>query len=204
MNDHNELTYYEYWLTKKVWNASNAIQLIADYIKFKRPWESHENYFNFVNTIKNEIKTQLFEEKANHVFTLRTVSVDDGYDEITGQWIEKELDIDESDVKPKEFIEWVHSKGYQIPYEFKVFIGVEAKDPIINQKQHDYIDKLVVQAIGKTLWDEHPDMTIEDMQYHKAIQLYGAGRLHSSDSTLRRWLSAVDTRKNKRGPKKQH
>lgn len=53
------------------------------------------------------------------------------------------------------------------------------------------IDKLVCQAIARTLWDEHPTMTIAAMTQHKAIQEYGGGKLYSGKNTLRDWLREV-------------
>jgi hypothetical protein len=53
------------------------------------------------------------------------------------------------------------------------------------------IDKLVCQAIGRTLWDEHPRMTIAAMTKHKAIQEYGGGKIYKGKNTLRDWLSEV-------------
>jgi len=73
----------------------------------------------------------------------------------------------------------------------------------MRQRLREAIDKEVCQGIAKTLWDGKPDMTIEEMRDHKAIQVYGSGKLYSGDTTLRRWLSEVDQRKVKTGPKKQ-
>ncbi|SDA16518.1 hypothetical protein SAMN05216315_1088 [Nitrosospira sp. Nsp18] len=67
------------------------------------------------------------------------------------------------------------------------------------------IDKLVCQAIARTLWDSSPQMTIADMCKHEAVQRYGNGRLYKGEHTLRDWLSEVAPPevKGKRGrPKK--
>lgn len=53
------------------------------------------------------------------------------------------------------------------------------------------IDKLICQAIARTLWDEYPQMTIVAMTEHKAIQEYGGGKLYTGKNTLRDWLSEV-------------
>lgn len=55
-------------------------------------------------------------------------------------------------------------------------------------------DKSLVHAVAKTLWDEHPKMTIADMLTHKAILTYAGGKNYSAEKTLRRWLSEVDPR----------
>lgn len=54
-----------------------------------------------------------------------------------------------------------------------------------------HVDKLVCQAIARTLWDEHPTMTIAAMTQHKAILEYGGGKLYTGKNTLRDWLSEV-------------
>ena len=67
------------------------------------------------------------------------------------------------------------------------------------------IDKLVCQALARTLWDISPQMTIADMCKHEAVQHYGNGRLYKTEYTLRAWLSEVAPPevKGKRGrPKK--
>lgn len=53
------------------------------------------------------------------------------------------------------------------------------------------IDKLVCQAIAKTLWDEYSQMTITAMTKHNAIQEYGNGKCYIGNNTLRDWLSEV-------------
>ncbi|RFC35903.1 MAG: hypothetical protein DID92_2727743824 [Candidatus Nitrotoga sp. SPKER] len=53
------------------------------------------------------------------------------------------------------------------------------------------IDKLVCQAVAKTLWDVYPTMTITAMSEHTAILEYGGGKLYTGKNTLRNWLSEV-------------
>lgn len=202
MTEHEELTYYEYWLAKKTWNAVWAIQLIADYMKFTRSWEQGDDYSNFINGIKSKIEALISEEKAWHIFANKAVKPE-GHDRFTGEFKEEELCLEHSIVEPKEFIKWVHSKGYQIPYEFKLFIGIEEKEEKITQKTEERMDKAVCQGIARTLWSIYTKMNIEEMLYLKAIQVYGSGSLYSTDTTLRRWLSEVDPRKVKTGPKKK-
>ena len=90
-----------------------------------------------------------------------------------------------------------------MPHEFKVLIGIEESVETLNEKQQQQRDREVCQGIAKTLWDAYPDMTIEDMLDRNEIQKYGSGKLYSRDTTLRRWLSGVDLRKDKTGPKKK-
>jgi len=67
------------------------------------------------------------------------------------------------------------------------------------------VDRLVCQGIAKTLWDINPDMTIEDMVNHKAVQIYGNAKLYTEPETIRKWLREVDPRDpdKKTGPKKK-
>lgn len=53
------------------------------------------------------------------------------------------------------------------------------------------IDKLICQAIAKTLWDVYPSMTISAMSEHTAILEHGGGKLYKGKNTLRDWLSEV-------------
>lgn len=53
------------------------------------------------------------------------------------------------------------------------------------------IDKLICQAIAKTMWDIYPSMTITAMSEHTAILEHGGGKLYKGKNTLRDWLSEV-------------
>lgn len=53
------------------------------------------------------------------------------------------------------------------------------------------IHKLICQAIAKTLWDTHPEMTIVAMTEHKAILEHGSGKYYPGKNTLRDWLSEI-------------
>lgn len=63
--------------------------------------------------------------------------------------------------------------------------------PTITKLKESQIDKIVCQAIARTLWDIYPNMTIADMCKHDAIQRYGNGKLYIGAHTLRDWLSEV-------------
>lgn len=202
MTDSGELTYWEYWLTKDVWDARMAIQLIVDFNKFKRAWHCGDNNWKVNEILHDDIENKINGEKATYLFT-KWNTTEARYDKESGLWEEAKIVIDQSDLHPRKFIEWLYAKGYSIPYEFKVFIGIEESVEVINQKMQEKIDKEVCQGIARTLWDIYPKMEIEAMVDEKAIQIYGSGRLHSRDTTLRRWLSEVDPREVKRGPKKK-
>lgn len=82
-------------------------------------------------------------------------------------------------------------------------IDVENK-PDINLRSNQ-ADKIACQAIGRTLWDIHPNMTIAAMCKHDAVQKYGNGKIYIGAHTLRDWLSEVapENIKGKKGrPKK--
>ena len=70
-----------------------------------------------------------------------------------------------------------------------------------NRHRNSKFDSMICQAIARTLWDEHPYMSIEDMKKHKAIQIYGNGRAYVGKNTLQDWLRPVDPRpqENKTG-----
>lgn len=68
------------------------------------------------------------------------------------------------------------------------------------------IDKLVCQAIAKTLWDIFPTMTITAMSQHTAVLEYGGGKLYPGKNTLIDWVREVAPKnvRNKPGrPKKR-
>ena len=74
--------------------------------------------------------------------------------------------------------------------------GAKADNPEEEQKQklrNDQLDKQLCQAIARTLWSEHPDMTIADLIQHPSIVREGNGRIYTP-KTIRRWLSPVDPR----------
>lgn len=52
-------------------------------------------------------------------------------------------------------------------------------------------DQSLCQAIAKTLWDIHPNLTIQAMTMHPSILKYGNGALYKGKNTLRDWLSPV-------------
>jgi len=200
MTSDRQLTYYDYWLTKEVLQADHAINIISNYFTFGRLFDSCDDYDHVRNSFRNELVHKMAHEDAKKIFSKRTVEAT-GYGK-GGDWVEGKLNTYESDVIPKKYIEWLHDKKYQIPYEFKQFIGLEEDDKALNEKEQQRIDKAICQGIAKTLWGIYPDMTQEEMVYRKEIQRYGNGKLYSADTTLRRWLREVDIREVKTGPKK--
>lgn len=55
------------------------------------------------------------------------------------------------------------------------------------------LDRLLCQAIARTLWDAEPTLTIADLCTHPAILRFGNGA-HYQEKTRRSWLSEVDPR----------
>lgn len=195
-----ELSYYEYWLSKDIWPASRAVSFIVDHHLFRRSWEPHEVHSDIRESVRNKLLKLMLDEEARVIFNQRSVA-DPHYNE-AGVYIEEQLAEEESDVKPREFLTWLNGHGYSIPYEFSVFISVEGKEPKMTERELNTISKKVCQGIAKTLWDINSKMTIGEMCEHPAILNYGDGKLFGPDTTLHRWLSEVDPREKKTGPKK--
>ncbi|MCG8059082.1 MAG: hypothetical protein N0E38_04540 [Candidatus Thiodiazotropha endolucinida] len=80
---------------------------------------------------------------------------------------------------------------------FPAFWSTE-QEPSANKSKRptrtSQIDKLLVQAVARTLWDIDPDYTIAKLIDHKAIQVYANGSLYTGRHTLRNWISEVDPR----------
>lgn len=114
-------------------------------------------------------------------------------------------------IEDEHFVAWCKKKNIPLP---KFWFPYGYHDPLEDDKnsikteeslRSNQVDRLVCQAIGKTLWDIHPTMTIADMCNHKGIQIYGNGKQYKGAHTLRDWLSEIapEEVKNRRGrPKK--
>jgi len=93
------------------------------------------------------------------------------------------------------------NKRFEAPRDFLSLLkGERAYTRML--REHE-IDKSVCQAVAMTLWDIDPDMEIEQLSEHQAIQKHGKGKLYTDPKTVRGWLSEVDVRRRKRGRKKQ-
>ena len=55
------------------------------------------------------------------------------------------------------------------------------------------IDKQLCQAVASTLWNEYPDLNIQQLINHPAIQRFANGAQYK-ERTLRDWVKAVDPR----------
>lgn len=72
-----------------------------------------------------------------------------------------------------------------------VFVDALPKEQKPPRPNSSLFDQSLCQAIAKTLWDIHPNMTIEAMTKHPSILKYGNGALYKGKNTLRDWLSPV-------------
>lgn len=112
-------------------------------------------------------------------------------------------------IEDEHFAKWCINKNIPLPsfwfpngWKPIDFEDQKVDTPTLRSNQ---IDRLVCQAIARTLWDIYPNMTIADMCKHDAIQRYGNGKLYGGVHTLRDWLSEIapDNIKGKKGrPKK--
>lgn len=115
--------------------------------------------------------------------------------------------LDSIYIENHDFVKLCHANkiplpGFWFPYGWEEEdASKEEKSNSAEKLRPSQLDKLLCQAIGRTLWDIYPNMTIAEMCKHEAIQKYGNGRLYQGAHTLRGWLSNVapDNVRNKRG-----
>ena len=89
--------------------------------------------------------------------------------------------------------EYCEREGIQFPAFWKT--ELESVDDKIKQpNKASQIDKLLVQAVARTLWGTNPDFNIAQLIKHHAILVYANGRLYKGKHTLRNWISEVDPR----------
>lgn len=89
--------------------------------------------------------------------------------------------------------EYCEKEGISLPAFWST--DLEPTTPEIKRPtRKSQIDKLLVQAVARTLWDINPDYTIAKLIDHKAIQVYANGGLYTGRHTLRNWISEVDPR----------
>ena len=201
MESDSKLTYYDYWLTKQVWGAEHAVNIITNYYVFGRLFDSCDNYDQVKKRFRDDLVYKMTHDNDVKDMYAKISVTKAGYNKM-GDWVDSEVVLENCDVIPSKFIKWLQDNKYPLPYEFKVAIGEEKGDPHLNEKEQQRVDKAVCQGIARTLWEIYPDKTQEDMLYRKEIQLYGNGKLYSADTTLRRWLREVDPRETKTGPKR--
>ncbi len=122
-------------------------------------------------------------------------------DEFCENWSEEETDSSTVMVNVESFVSWAYDKQIPMPNEFLVRIGKNT--PSENIKKAD-LDKHGCQVIAQTLWCLYPEMTNQDIREHETVRRYGHAKDYNEDSTVRKWISEVDPREKRRGPKKQN
>jgi hypothetical protein len=174
----------------------DGVALLLDYYLQARKWQPNEDH----RTVRISYKTkiQCLISKSIKLEDLIEASYKDDNDFQNDDL--SIFDLCGSTIDPVVFIKFAHSHDLDLPNELLEYADLKVKDKLT----YDYIDKMSCQAVAKALWDEHPDMTIEEIINHKAIQIYAGGKT-KSQSTLRKWVSAADTRdsKTKPGPDKK-
>lgn len=171
---------YEWWTKQDLWRVHAAISLILG----QEPKEDDDVWEYAISSGSQFSKNkQMFE-----------ASVAKNEDLIIYEKNKKDFLLHW--VKPSVFLSWVQKKNLEIPNDLVGLIGGCEEDiPQMEEKKRpNQMDKLICQAIARTLWDIYPHMTIEDMRKHHAIQTYGNGKHYQGKNTLRDWLSEVDPR----------
>jgi hypothetical protein len=189
------LSYFEYMMLEP-FSLIDGVGLLLDYYLQSRKWQSNEDH----RTVRISYKTKLQCLIANYIKVEDLIKVAYKEDDDFRDDDLSEFDLCLSTISPVAFIIIAHSHGLELPNELLEYAGLKVKEKL----SYDFVDKMSCQAVAKTLWLEHPDMTTEDIIYHKAIQQYAGGKT-KSPSTLRKWISATDTRdpKSKPGPDKK-
>ncbi|QQR80742.1 MAG: hypothetical protein IPJ69_00815 [Deltaproteobacteria bacterium] len=185
---------YEYHLRFDSWNMENAAALLLGF--------NPDLLIDYAENIA--IRNQI-----------------DGFAEAFSQYLEileKSQPYSTYDYPPPSTVlKWAQSKKLPLPGKLrKMALGfgilkedselqfsAESKSDRPTKKSE--IDKAIIQAIGRCLWDHEPSMTIEAVKKHKWIKVFGNGAQYKGKNTLRGWLSDVDPRPSdqKTKPKKQ-
>jgi len=147
-------------------------------------------------------KTLQLAAESGELPVTRVVYENDG--ELFGAPVEDQTNWRMSTVSRTDLIQFAQERGQHPKFLFPEQRSHDEGLPGIEDARKlrpNQIDKAVVQAIGRMLWDENPKLMIEGLVKHRAIQEYGNGR-HYQESTVWSWLAEVDPRdsKKKKGP----
>lgn len=71
--------------------------------------------------------------------------------------------------------------------------GLNAENDDYENLKPNQLDKQLCQAIAGTLWHESPDLNIQQIITHPALQRFGNGA-HYTERTLRGWVKELDPR----------
>jgi len=182
------------WLKRDIWSLSEAVALIFG----KDPYRMPLHLFTSAMSEVKEIALTSIEARK-----LRAIYVGGVFYKVYSS----------------EFLMWAYNKDLIVSNEFKDVAkqlkaeNISKSEPS-KQKEHSpkvsQIDKAVVQAIARCLWDQAKDesrlLPASDIIKHPWILKFGNGSLYKGTHTLKDWLREVDPRplKEKRGrPKKK-
>jgi hypothetical protein len=78
--------------------------------------------------------------------------------------------------------------------------GAEEQKVVVGRHREEAMDRLLCQAIARTLWDIDAQVHPAHMIKHKAIQKYGNAGQYDDDDTIRSWIVEVDPLRRERKP----
>jgi hypothetical protein len=124
--------------------------------------------------------------------------------ELFGSPVEDQTNWRMSIISRTELVKFAEKRGQRPKFLFPEQRNIDEGLPRVEDARKlrpSQVDKAVVQAIGRMLWDENPKLMIEGLAKLPAIKEYGNGR-HYQESTVRSWLAEVDPRDSnkKKGP----
>ncbi|MCC5858609.1 MAG: hypothetical protein JJT90_10665 [Ectothiorhodospiraceae bacterium] len=107
--------------------------------------------------------------------------------ELKGRW--------KKQIPAREFVQWAIKKRIGVPEPLLDAMGMAPAEPAGEEVPtlQSQRDRELCRAIARTLWDEHPEMTIAAMTRHHAIRIYGNGKQYK-EPALRKWIKDLDPR----------
>jgi len=113
-----------------------------------------------------------------------------------------EVNWRESEVSREDLLTFAHQRDqrpkFLFPEQREYGEGIPALEKTRKLKKNQ-VDRLLVQAVALTLWDENPDFKIDRLVHHRAIREYGNGR-QWGEKAVREWIAAVDPREESSKP----
>lgn len=197
------IKYYKRWLNLDLWKKDEAVLLINSV---------DTKYYDFMdNTTQHEYSEDTTDEicyfdiaLSPHLYPQRLKKCEECWILLNRSISSGSLKTIDDMLSPNDVINWSIEKQIEAPQILLELIwrDSEKKETISRPNQ---LHKNICQAVAKTLWDIHPDMTIEEMKTQNAILEHGFGKHYTGKDTIPGWLREVDPRpsENKRGPKKK-
>jgi len=190
--------YSSYWGKLAEWSIMEAVLLLCD---LDPRWVNSKDAYIKKNKETLEIYEMLIREnKADRLYKLDPQYEDDVF-----------MNASPLQYSPITYIRFAKEKKVPVPPELEKAVERFTSKLPKSERQANIqpekktrkssIHKAQCQAVAKTLWDMHPDMTIEQMKKQKPIQEYAGGKFYAGKNTVRGWLSEVDPRspEQKRG-----